>query len=326
VWALRVSFAGTRAGEPHGWSSRYRYQATKSPATRLLRIEGSGTGAPAGAVLTAEREGVRYRWREGQRCAAAALDPADSLLPPLDPAASLPGVLGAEEAGSGHYRFDERGLGLAGAGKAKGELWVAAPGGHLVRYRLEIAADTAYLGSGVRGTLTWDYELTPSSRPKAIALPAGCPPGVPEVPRLADAREVESHPGVLRYRTAGTVAEAAAFYAKELEAKGWTQPAAPGAGSGPAADIMKGMLDEAMAADPELRKAMEDPRTRKAMEQAGLKLPGVNAPAVAPPAPGETHMLFQRGDRRVRVLVTPGEPAAGAKAVTDVLVLSEGGE
>jgi hypothetical protein len=321
--ALTVSFDGTRAGAPLRWSTRYRYQAVKSPAARLLRVEESGPGAPATSAFMAERDGVRYRWGAETRgakprCLAVAIEPADSALPPLDPAASLPGVLGAEEAGTAtvhgvkaaHYTFDERAVGLAGAGTAKGGLWVAPKGGHLLRYRLETVADTAYFGGGVRGTLTWDYELTPAARPEAIALPDGCPPGVPDAPRPADASEVEQHPGVLRYRTAGSVADAAMFAAKELEAKGWTQPAAAGPGAGPASGTMAAMLEEAMKAQPELRKAMEDPETRKAMERAGLRMPGVNASAVSPPAPGETHMLFTRGDRTLRVLVTAGEKGA----------------
>jgi hypothetical protein len=316
--ALSVSFDGTRAGAPFRWSTRYRYQAVKSPAVRLLRVEGTAPGAPASTAFTAEREGVRYRWGAEPRCAAAAIEPADSALPPLDPAASLPGVLGAEEAGTAtvhgvkaaHYTFDERALGLAGAGKAKGGLWVAAEGGHLLRYRLETVADTAYFGGGVRGTLTWDYELTPAGRPAAIALPKGCPPGVPDAPGPPDASEVERHPGVLRYRTAGSVADAVGFAAKALEEQGWTQPAADGAGAGPASGNMAAMLEEAMKARPELREAMANPETRKAMERAGLRLPGVNAPAVPPPAPGETHMLFERGDRTLRVLVTPDEKGA----------------
>ena len=319
--ALTVSFDGTRSGAPLRWTARDRYRATASPAARLLTVEDS--------ALTVERDGVRYRWSKGAGCAAAAMEPGDSGLPPLDPSASLPGVLGAEEAGSAtvggvkavHYTFDERALGLAGAGKATGELWVARDGGHVVRYRLEIAADTAYFGGGARGTLTWHYELTPGAGATPIALPAGCPAGVPDAPTLPDASEVERHPGVLRYRTAGAVADAVAFYAKELEAQGWTQPAAAAAGpAGAASGMMSAMLDQALAADPELRKAMENPETRKAMERAGVRLPGVNAPKVEPLAPGETHMLFERGGRRLRVLVTAGERGA------EVLVLGGAGD
>ena len=112
------------------------------------------------------------------------------------------------------------GLGLA---KATGELWVAAPGGFLVKYQLTTQGDAKLFGAGLAGTLTWDYELTGANQPLALAAPPDCPPGLVPAPRLPDAAQVHDLPGRLTYTTAASLADTAAFYQQQLPGRGWAQ-------------------------------------------------------------------------------------------------------
>lgn len=314
--ALTVSFDGSKAGQPLRWSRTSTFQATKSPPARRLAFTGTG-GADPGASFMAERNGAAYAWSGDGPCSATLPDSADPELGRMEPAAALPGVLGAEEAGTEtvngvkatRYTFDERALGESGINQSTGELWLASAGGYVVRYRLTTTGDTGYFRDGTRGTLTWDYQLTRTDRPPAIELPPACPPGLVEAPRLPDASGVESHPGVLHYRTAGTVADAAAFYQQQLSAQGWKRPDQSNPRSGTMEQVM---------ADPQIREAMKDPQVRKAMEAAGLT-GMMQLVQPAPRNPDEAYLLFQRGGRSMRVRITRADSA------TDVLVLGGAG-
>ena len=110
-----------------------------------------------------------------------------------------------------HYTFDERALGLDGLATSSGELWVASSGGYLLKYVLKTQGDANYFGEGLAGALTLDYELTGANQPVKVTLPAGCPPGVVDAPRLPDAANIQDLPGLLSYDTATSLANAATF-------------------------------------------------------------------------------------------------------------------
>jgi hypothetical protein len=292
---LTVSFDGSRAGQPLRWSRTSTLQATKSPPARRLTVAVSGTGAESGETSLAEKNGAAYAWSATNPCTATSLDPANSTLQQMEPAASLTGVLGAEEAGretlngaeTTRYTFDERALAESSLNKSRGELWLATKGGYLVRYRLTTTGDSTYFRDATRGTLTWDYELKEINRPLSIDLPAACAPGLVDAPMLPGASDVQSQPGVLQYHTTTSLADAVAFYKKQFVALGWTPPSQ----SNP-------MQDALLAADPEVRQAM--------------KALGVNLPGQAPPAnEDQAYLLFHRGSQVLRVLVTRGESATG---------------
>jgi hypothetical protein len=88
---------------------------------------------------------------------------------------------------------------------------------------LTTKGDANYFGEGIIGTLTWDYELTDANQPVAIHLPADCPAGMIDAPLLPDATNVLNLPGLLTYDTSSSLADAVAFYQKQIPALGWTQ-------------------------------------------------------------------------------------------------------
>jgi hypothetical protein len=308
---LTVSFDGTKANQSARWSTKSTLQVAKSPPVRFLAITSTGTADSATGRFMAQRSGAEYAWTTGAECSAVPLDSARSEFPRLEPAASLPGVLGAEAVGTEtlngmrvtHYKFDERALAESGLNKSTGELWLAAEGGYVVRYRLATKGDTAYFGTMTQGTMTWEYELSEVNRPMKIEWPKSCPPALVDAPMLPDRASVESHPGVLRYETPVSVADAVAFYKKELGTLGWRMPNR----SNPMA---------AALSDPEMQAALADPKVRATMKAMGLRVP-TQAPQVAA-NPNEWYEVFSKGRDTLRVLITRGD----GEVATRILLLN----
>jgi hypothetical protein len=226
---LTLSFDGTRDGKVQQWSKTYVMLNAKKPAARQLSIEQAGDLPDLDPVFIAEVDGAAYEQRGKNACAATVSKPGNSLAERLEPAGFLTGVIGAGEAGSetvngaaaNHYTFDERAFGQLGLAKSTGELWVASDGGYIVRYKVATKGTAVYFGAGIEGTLTWDYELTGVNQPVAIELPKDCPAGMVDAPMLPDATDVLRVPGLLSYSTLTSLANAAAFYQKQIPLLGW---------------------------------------------------------------------------------------------------------
>jgi hypothetical protein len=227
---LTLSFDGTQDGQPQKWSRKYMMLTTHKPAARQLTIEQTGDVSQPTQGFMAELDGVTYARLGDNPCSANVIVPEDSLAKASEPAGFLTSVFGADPAGSetvnsaaaGHYTFDERALlGMAGIAKSTGEMWVATEGGYIVKYLLTTKGGADYFGDGSEGTQTWDYELTGANQPVSIEIPNDCPAGLVDAPLLPDASNVESMPGMLTYETSTSLADAAAFYAKQIPALGW---------------------------------------------------------------------------------------------------------
>lgn len=226
---LTLSFNGTEAGQTSQWSRTYVMLTDKDAAVRQLTMEKSGQVSDPEAEYMAEADGAAYERLGENACNANVIDPENSLGERLEPAGFLTGVFGAEEAGSetmngitaNHYTFDERALGQLEIAKSTGEIWVASDGGYLVKYVLTTTGTSDFFGEGIEGTLTWDYELTDVNQPVSIELPADCPAGMVNVPKLPDASNVVDEPGMLMYDTSSSLADAAAFYQEQLPDFGW---------------------------------------------------------------------------------------------------------
>lgn len=232
---LVYSFDGTRAGTAEKWSKMYVMLTTQKPAVRQLTIETAGNIPSVDAVFMAETDGVAYELLGKNGCTASVMEQGKSMSDWLEPAGILVSVIGADEAGDAtangvpakHYSFDERALGLTGAAKSTGEMWVAAKGGYLVKYLLTMKADASYFGEGIEGTIKWDYELIDANKPGTLTLPADCPAGMVNAPQLPDASNVVNMPGLLAYDTGSSMADAAAFYQKQIPSLGWEQVSEP---------------------------------------------------------------------------------------------------
>jgi hypothetical protein len=226
---LTASFSGTRDGSTETWSRTYSMLAANEPLARQWHIESSSNGSAPEVIFHAESNGMDYEKHGDAACVARTSDPTLLLSDHLELTSFLDAVIGAEEVGSEtvneieatHYTFDQRALGQDGLTEANGELWVAVDGGYLVKYLLTSKAGPDFFGKGLDGTLTVDYELTAPNAPVEISLPDDCPPGLIAAPTLPDATDISSLPGVLSFHSSTSIADAAAFYQKELPPLGW---------------------------------------------------------------------------------------------------------
>lgn len=227
--SLTISFEGTNATQPSKWSKTYVMLVSKEPAARQLTVEKTGDIADLTPVFMAEMNGADYQSSGQESCQANAIVAGSSLADQMEPAGFLANVVGADTAGSAtvngvkadHYTFDERALGQPSPAKSTGELWVASKGGYIVKYVLSTKAGADYFGDGIEGTITRDYELTGVNKPVKLELPADCPAGMVNAPELPDATNVVNVPSWLSYDTASSMADAAAFYEKQMPGLGW---------------------------------------------------------------------------------------------------------
>lgn len=223
---LLITFDGQRAGQPLHWTQTYVLNVTPN-AARQITVDRSGD--PAAALFLAEVAGVAYERRGQQACTAIPLEAGASDLDRFLPAALLTPVIGADEAGREtvnglaalHYTFDERALGQSGLTTSTGAVWVAADGGHVVKYTTSNTGEADFFGADLAGTLAFDYQLTTPADPSAAAVPADCPPGFVPAQPLPDATNLVNLPGLLSFDTATSLAEAGAYYQAQLTAAGW---------------------------------------------------------------------------------------------------------
>lgn len=130
-----------------------------------------------------------------------------------------------------HYAFDKRPLIIAQIGEmdeARGEFWIAADGGFIVRYRLEARGRDIELSEGQRGegALALTFDVLESNRPLTIAPPQanlGTPGfaagGFPLPP---GGRTVLSSRNFASYLTDQPPGAVVVFYKDSLPAAGWS--------------------------------------------------------------------------------------------------------
>lgn len=229
---LTVSFAGTADGQSRTWSKAYRMQHTGQPAVSLVIVDVTGDTSPPDPRFVAEAAGTAYTGNVDGTCSGVSLDPGRSIVAPYAPSGLLPGLMGAEEAGAevangvtaNHYTFDERAMLDTGGADSTGEIWVAVDGGYVVRFLLKTTADAAYFGSGLAGTITWDYQLLDVNAVSAVALPEGCQL---DAPIMADASNALVLARYVGFDTASRVTDAVAFYKQQLPSRGWQLKSEP---------------------------------------------------------------------------------------------------
>ena len=249
---LKVEFNGNEAGNPNPWTQTLNIIVNGKPPARALTATFTGS-APAAAYIapwSAVSQGLFYRSAKDGSCIASEIEAQtgpDMRSPVWEPADFLPGVIGAEESGAKKlngiaakgYKFDERALGVADRAKATGEVWVADPGGYVLKYNLTLKGGADYFGEGGDGTLTWAYDLTKPAKPTAVALPKDCPPGLVDAPVMDDAKDVQRLPGVTLFTTHATMQQIVDFYKKQLAASGWILDGQPDIGSKAAIALFK---------------------------------------------------------------------------------------
>ncbi|HMD90888.1 MAG TPA: hypothetical protein VKF38_17160, partial [Anaerolineaceae bacterium] len=135
-----------------------------------------------------------------------------------DQTLKLPPVFGAKIAGqetlSGisatHYSFDEKAVPWQAGqnGKASGDVWIAQPGGYVLKYVLNIQ-----LPSGdFQGSRSWSYALSAIGSGTQVSMPKGCLPLITDIPMMAGAAQVKQLPAFQSYIVNAGLQQVASFY------------------------------------------------------------------------------------------------------------------
>jgi hypothetical protein len=176
---------------------------------------------------------------ERQCTSVSSSDPDSGLNKGVFNPSMLGGLSGAKYAGrenvngiaTKHYVYDERSTGVAGFGKVSGETWVAEDGGYVVKDVMNWEGGAGLFGAGASageaGKGSWAWELKDPNGSFTVNPPEGCESASAGLPILPDATEKTSMGDLLIYQTKTPLADALAFYQKEMAAAGWQQKGDP---------------------------------------------------------------------------------------------------
>jgi hypothetical protein len=154
-----------------------------------------------------------------EKKAAPAIWPVD-LLPDI-----IKGTKAAEEdidaVKTIHYTLTRDSLGKVNYEEVSGDLWLAEPGGYVVKLDITISGADKTFGKGSSGSYRLTYELSKINANEDFALPAGCRPVMMDIPVMVDAENIVRMPDVVRYKTTSNLNGVVAFYKEKLGADGW---------------------------------------------------------------------------------------------------------
>jgi hypothetical protein len=121
------------------------------------------------------------------------------------------------------YKYDEKSMALIGFAKASGEVWVAADGGYVVKDTLQWQGGAGLFGASgsSQGEGSWTWELSDVNTSISIKPPANCGGATGGLPILPDAKDKAAFGDLTTYTSATKMADAVAFYKKEMVAAGW---------------------------------------------------------------------------------------------------------
>ena len=176
-----------------------------------------GKVGPAAYLLRGAATGCQIWW--------------DSMTLELDPVLLAPylypfhsGTPAADETVNGiaaHvYQLNTDSIGMAGV-QANGKAWIAASGGYLLKYHLELTGGQELFGEDGQGTRTLDYELSEVNDGSEVAYPGDCLPVLTDIPAAQDAQDIQRLPGDLLYTSASSADQLKAFYEQFFTGQGW---------------------------------------------------------------------------------------------------------
>lgn len=127
-----------------------------------------------------------------------------------------------------HYRFDQTAVidSDSAVDSLTGDIYVAQEGEFIVKFLISGVGTMSGVGDATTtDSFFMEFNVLEVNTDLTISVPAECSTeaaGGGDYPMLADASEMSSFAGFVNYKTASTVADAAAFYRNEMTAQGWT--------------------------------------------------------------------------------------------------------
>ncbi len=227
-----MSFDGTADGQPKQWNWTTLEEFVKNPAAKHSKISSTDTGVADAGFESWEVNGKSYV-SFGTSCIQS-----DSNTPPTSsssftPSSIIGDIRGAQLLGSEtvngiptqHFAVDvQRFAALGNYTDGKSEVWVATPGGYVVKYFYQATGKDTFFASGTnsQGTIRWDYEVKNVNQAINIAPPADCGQIAADIPILPDAKNNSAFGDMTTYSSATGFDDAVNFYKTQMVAKGWT--------------------------------------------------------------------------------------------------------
>lgn len=225
--SYHMSYTSTIKGSQKGqdYDSNLTIDEEVVELDRSELVQQTNTGSQPVYLAMVVLNGAGYTQQEaGEACQAATS--AEALNSGLT--WQLPPVFGAKQVGqetvnnisATHYQFDEKSVQWQAGqnGKAQGDVWIAQPGGYVLKFQL-----TIQLPSGdFQGTRTWSYELSDINSVAQISLPKGCVALINDIPIMEGASGVVQLPGFQKYVSSANLEQITQFYKDKLTTAGWS--------------------------------------------------------------------------------------------------------
>lgn len=222
-------FSGDLNGEAQHTRMEISASEIRSSKTEFVTLRQTTAGGKLEVILMGRVGDASYsRFGDDKSVCHVTWGSTENSAPFIWPTDVLPEIIAAKKIGnetintipSIHYSLDKNSL-INNAEDIKGDVWLAEPGGYIVKFNLTMTGGEKTYGKGRKGTQTVTYEMTGINAIEKFELPEGCQPVLTEISTLPDATRVNRMPDFLRYFTASSVNDVFAFYKKELGALGW---------------------------------------------------------------------------------------------------------
>ncbi len=233
-----MSFEGTDNGQLKTGSFQSVEEFVKDPAAKRTTITGMNALANNATVQPEDNtmQMIQVNGKEyiitGKTCLQQTSTEAPQAASMFKPSSIIGDIRGAQYIGdetvnglpTKHYQTDVSGIEALGYVSAQGEVWVAQPGSYVVKYTFQATGKDQFFGnSNSEGTIKWSYEINEVNQPIDIQPPTDCAGAAEDIPVMPDAKDQSSIGQMSTYNTPSKFEDVAAFYAKEMPAKGWTE-------------------------------------------------------------------------------------------------------
>jgi hypothetical protein len=222
-FSYTTTIKGTQKGQ--AFESNLTINGLVNGANSFELVQQTSTGDPDIYLQRVVLNGTEFSQQAAggfcrQAAAVSALVSNQTLkLPPVF-GANLLGVETLSGVSANHYQFDQKAVPWQAGqnGKAQGNVWIAQPGGYVLKYALNIQ-----LPSGdFQGTRSWSYALSAIGSGAQISMPKGCLPLITDIPIMDGAAQVKQLPAFQSYSVSAGLAAVTSFYKDKLTAAGWS--------------------------------------------------------------------------------------------------------
>ena len=239
---FNMSFDGTEDGQAKKWTVTTAEEFSKDPPAKHTVFNTTGTGSEDSKFEVIEVGGKSYTIF-GDTCASSETNAAPTASQAFTPSSVIGDIQGSQLVGSEtvngvpaqHFKVDLSRFSTLGLySDATSDVWVAAPGGYVVKYTFEATGKDAFFGAGTNteGTIHWEYEVSNVNQPIDVAPPENCGGAQADIPVMADAKNASSFGDTSTYSSASAFDDVVNFYKTQMPANGWTEDESSGFSGG----------------------------------------------------------------------------------------------